>query len=77
MPEESTVPPSASDTDQNTSVDCPFLVPVTVAVNVTEPLVWMDASWGEIETAIEDADVTVTVAVALCELSATLAATTW
>jgi hypothetical protein len=73
LPDESTVPPSASDTDQNTSVDCPFIVPVTVAVKVTEPLVWRDAAWGEIETAI----VTVTVAVALCEGSATLVATTW
>jgi len=37
----------------------------------------MDVSWGEIETAIEDADVTVTVAVSLCEGSATLVAITW
>ncbi len=76
-PEELTVPPPASCTDQVTAVDCNAVVPVTVAVNVSAPPGATDAGLGEIETAITGVGVTVTVAVPVFEVSATLVATTW
>jgi len=77
LPEESTVPPSASNTDHITP-DCPFVVPVTLAVNATVPSTCTDATAGEIETVIPPARATTVAApITLSELSAALVATTW
>ena len=58
-------------------MDWPPVVPVTVAVKVTVPPVVVEAVAGAIVTEIAAGWVTVTVAVALLEGSATLVATTW
>ena len=75
LPEESTVPPAASCTDQVTAVDCPLLVPLTVAVNLTVEPLGVDAVLGEMDTAITSG-VTVTVALRLLDGYATLVAMT-
>jgi hypothetical protein len=77
-PPESMLPPAApSCTDQVTAVDWPLTVPVTVAVKDIVPPGLTEALPGETETAITAEAVTVTVAVAEREGSATLVATTW
>jgi len=58
-------------------VDWPPVVPLTVAVKATVPPVVVEALAGATVTEIWTAWVTVTVAVALLEGSATLVATTW
>jgi hypothetical protein len=69
LPEESTVPPSASNTDHITSV---------LAVNATVPSTCTDATSGEIETVIPRARaMTVAVPITLSVLSAALFAITW
>jgi hypothetical protein len=76
-PEPFTLPPPDSCTDQVTRVDWPELVPVTVAVKLTVPPVVVEALGGAMLTEIAAGWVTVTVAVALLVVSATLVATTW
>ena len=76
-PEESTVPPPDSWTDQVTAVDWPAVVPVTVAVNVAVPPTRTVAVPGDRDTATTGVLVTEMVAVALFDGSATLVATTW
>ena len=71
----STVPPADSCTDQVTAVDWPPVVPVTVALKTTVPPAFVVAVAGAMETAM--LGITVTVALACFELSATLVATTW
>src|ERR1700675_914218 len=51
-PDESTLPPPASCTDQVTAVDCPVVAPLTVAAKVTLPAVATNATLGEIVTEI-------------------------
>jgi len=60
-----------------TAVDWPAVVPVTVALNVSEPPVVVDALDGTMLTATTGAAPTTTVAVSDREGSATLVATTW
>ena len=71
------LPPADSWTVQVTAVDWPAVVPVTVAVKAMVPPTTVLAGSGEIETVMTGVAVTVTVAVALFEGSATLFATTW
>ncbi len=59
-------------------MDCPAVVPVTLAANNCVPPATTDAVLGAIETLIaEVAGVTVTVAVSLLKASASLVATRW
>jgi hypothetical protein len=68
-------PPAApSWTEYQTAV---FVVPVTLAVKVAAPPVATLAVAGASVIATVDEEVTVTVAVAVLEVSATLRATTW
>src|SRR6267143_3846909 len=67
----------SSDLDQVTALDCNAVMPVTVAVNASVPPGAMEAGLGEIETAITGVGVTVTVAVPVFDVSATLVAATW
>ena len=53
------------------------MVPVTVAVKVSAPPVVVEALDGTMLTAMTGAAPTTTVAVSVCEGSATLVATTW
>ena len=69
--------PAPADTDQVAAVDCPAVVPVTVAVKVAVPPVRMEAVPGVTLTAMTGAAVTVTVAEPLLVASAALVATTW
>jgi len=72
------LPPAApSWIDQLTAVDWPPLVPVTEAVKLTVPPAGVEAEPGATETVMSGAAVTVTVAVEVFEVSATLVATTW
>ena len=72
------LPPAApSCTDQVTAVDWPPLVPETVAEKLMVPPVVTLALAGVTLTEIWAAAVTVTVAVAVFDGSATLVATTW
>jgi hypothetical protein len=77
LPVLSTVPPAEpSWTDQVTEVDWPALVPVTAAVNVSEPPGAVSGTCGVTETAITSGS-TATVAVSELAGSSTLVATTW
>ena len=60
-----------------TAMDCPVVVPVTVAVKAAVPPTRIVAAPGEIETATTGVAVTETLAVAVFEGSATVVATTW
>src|SRR5260370_401865 len=54
------VPPPASRTDQVTEVDCPLVVPVTFALNVSERLGSMAAFFGATDTVMTRGAVTLT-----------------
>src|SRR5512137_3030266 len=69
--------PAPAGTDQVTAVDCPAVVPETVAEKVRVPPVVMEAVAGDTLTVTTGATVTVTVADPLLVVSAALVATTW
>ena len=71
------VPPPPSWTDQVTPVGWPAVVPVTVALNVREPPVVVEALDGTMLTAMTWASPTTTVAASVRVGSATLVAITW
>ncbi len=78
MPLASTLPPAApSCTDQDTPLDWPLRMPVTVALKLTVPSARVDALLGATVTEMPWSAVTVTDAVAFFDGLATLAATTW
>jgi hypothetical protein len=77
LPEESTLPPRApSCTDHVTAVGCPAVVPLTVAVNMKLALGAIARLGGKIDTATIGT-ATITVALSIFEVSATLVATMW
>lgn len=68
--------PEPAGTDQATDVDCPAVVPVTLALKVTLAPVRMDVVAGVTVTAMTGAAVTVTLAVPVPGGVATLVAVT-
>src|SRR5438132_14214875 len=71
------LPPPDSCTLQVTPVDWLPVVPLTVAVNGSDPLATTEALRGMTATEMPPETPTVTVAVSVLEGSAMLAATTW
>jgi len=77
LPEPSTVPPlPPSRTDHATLVDCPSLVPLTVAVNVKLAPGATTKLVGKMNTEMTPRAPTVTTALSCFEVSAMLVATT-